>query len=454
MITAINPTTQKKLWDYAPISDAALEAAVSTSHLRFTSYRKSSFQERTGYLRALAKALNERIDKLSQTMTKEMGKPIAQARAEVEKCAWCCLYYAEQGPKMLNDLFVPTDGLKSYVSSEPLGIVLAIMPWNFPLWQVIRCAVPALLAGNTVLLKHAPNVPRCAVMLEDCFREAGFPEGCFQNVFATLEQTERLIRHRLVRGVSLTGSTQAGRHVAAVAGSSLKKCVLELGGSDPYIVLEDADLHRSAQVCAQARLQNNGQSCIAAKRFIVVRDVYKKWLPLFIEEMQRAISGDPLQPETTLGPLARKDLREQLHEQVQRSLELGAQVEIGGELPSGKGFFYPPTILTEVRKDSPAYGEELFGPVAAVIKAFDEKEAITIANDTNYGLGACLFTENRERGEQIAREELYAGSCFVNNMVKSDPRLPFGGIKNSGFGRELSHIGVAEFVNKKTVVIY
>lgn len=454
MITAINPTTEEKLWDYAPIDDAALEAAVSTGHLRFTSYRKSTHQERTGYLRALAKALNERIDKLSRTMTLEMGKPIDQARAEVEKCAWCCLYYAEQGPKMLDKLFVPTEGLKSYVSTEPLGVVLAIMPWNFPLWQVIRCAVPALLAGNTVLLKHAPNVPRCADMLEDCFREAGFPEGCFQNVFADLAQTQRLIEHRLVRGVSLTGSTRAGRRVAETAGRSLKKCVLELGGSDPYIVLEDADLHRSAQVCAQARLQNNGQSCIAAKRFIVVRDVYKEWLPLFVEEMQRAVTGDPLKSGTTLGPLARKDLRDSLHDQVRQSIELGAHALIGGKVPSGKGYFYPPTVLTEVRKDSPAYGQELFGPVASVIKAFDEKEAIAIANDTSYGLGACLFTENRERGEQIAREELYAGSCFVNNMVKSDPRLPFGGIKNSGFGRELSHIGVAEFVNKKTVVIY
>jgi succinate-semialdehyde dehydrogenase/glutarate-semialdehyde dehydrogenase len=355
---------------------------------------------------------------------------------------------------MLEDLFVPTESLKSYVSNEPIGVVLAIMPWNFPLWQVIRCAVPALLAGNTVLLKHAPNVPRCAELLETCFQEAGFPEACFQNVYADLEQTKRLIEHRLVRGVSLTGSTLAGSKVAETAGRSLKKCVLELGGSDPYIVLDDADLHRSVQVCAQARLQNNGQSCIAAKRFIIVRDIYEDWLALFTEELRRAVIGDPLDATTTLGPLARADLRELLHGQVDKSLELGAHARIGGEIPDGKGFFYPPTLLTEVRKDSPAYGQELFGPVASVIEAFDEREAIAIANDTDYGLGACIFTENRERGERIAREEIFAGSCFVNNMVKSDPRLPFGGIKNSGFGRELSHIGVAEFVNKKTVVIY
>ena len=355
---------------------------------------------------------------------------------------------------MLDDLFIPTEGLKSYVSSEPLGVVLAIMPWNFPLWQVIRCAVPALLAGNTILLKHAPNVPRSAALLEACFQEAGFPEACFQNIYADLEQTQRLIEHRLVRGVSLTGSTFAGRKVAEAAGRSLKKCVLELGGSDPYLVLEDADLHRSAQVCAQARLQNNGQSCIAAKRFIVVKEVIEDWLPLFIEEMQRPVMGDPLQSTTTLGPLARADLREQLHKQVRQSLELGARALIGGSVPSGKGYFYPPTVLTDVRKDSPAYGQELFGPVASVIQAFDEREAVAIANDTNFGLGAAVFTENRERGERIAREELFAGSCFVNNFVKSDPRMPFGGIKNSGFGRELSHIGLAEFVNKKTVVIY
>lgn len=453
MPTTINPYTGKKEKTYPAMEPAEVTEIIAATHKTFLSYRHTGMDERAGWLREAAKQLYDRKEELARLMVKEMGKLLTAAEAEIEKCAWNCLFYADNAERFLQPEFVATDASKSYVSHEPLGVVLAIMPWNFPFWQVFRFAAPALMAGNTAVLKHASNVPGCAMAIEDIFRSAGFPENAFRTLLIPSEQVEEVIANRLVRAVTLTGSEAAGREVAAAAGRHLKKVVLELGGSDPYLILEDADLDLAAQVCARGRLLNNGQSCIGAKRFIAVEEVYEDFLERFRQRMEEAVMGDPMDPRTDLGPLARKDLRDQLHEQVQASIRNGARCLIGGEIPDRPGAFYPPTILTEVRKDMPAYSEELFGPVASVIRAWDEEEAILIANDTDFGLGAAVFTRDVARGERIAREKLEAGCCFVNAMVKSDPRLPFGGIKDSGYGRELSHQGIKAFVNIKTVYI-
>jgi len=330
---------------------------------------------------------------------------------------------------------------------------LAVMPWNFPFWQVFRFAAPTIMAGNTAVLKHASNVPGCAIAIEELFREAGFPENVFRTLLIGSKQVEKVIKHPAIKGISLTGSTPAGKSVAATAGSVLKKCVLELGGSDPYLILKDADLEYAARICAAARLLNAGQSCIGAKRFIVEEDVYAEFLEHFTHEMNKARFGDPFDEESTMGPMARLELRDELHQQVVDSIEKGAEVVLGGEIPHKKGAYYPPTILENVRAGMPAYDEELFGPVASLIRAKDETDAIRIANDTGFGLGAAVFTRNSQRGEDIAELHLEAGCCFVNDFVKSDPRLPFGGIKESGFGRELSIHGIKEFMNAKTVVV-
>ncbi|HEX2979963.1 MAG TPA: NAD-dependent succinate-semialdehyde dehydrogenase, partial [Anaerolineaceae bacterium] len=382
----------------------------------------------------------------------EMGKPVRQGVAEVEKCAWVCEYYADHAEAHLAPDEVKSDAYHSYVAFEPLGVVFAIMPWNFPLWQVYRFAAPGLMAGNTALLKHSSNVPGCALAIEENFRQAGFSEGAFQALLISSRQAPAVIEHPLVRAVTLTGSTPAGKDVASRAGAVVKKTVLELGGSDAYLVLEDADLDHAAQVCVDARLINNGQSCIAAKRFIVVESVFSAFADRFVRLMKAKKMGDPLNESTEVGPQARLDLRDDLHAQVRTSVERGAKILLGGEIPAGPGAFYPPTVLVDVKPGMPAYDEEMFGPVAALIVARDETEAIRIANDTPFGLGAAVFTQDIERGERIAHQ-LEAGSTFVNTNVVSDPRLPFGGIKESGYGRELGSYGIKEFVNVKTIYI-
>jgi succinate-semialdehyde dehydrogenase/glutarate-semialdehyde dehydrogenase len=386
-------------------------------------------------------------------MAREMGKPVKDGRSEAEKCAWVCDYYAGHAESFLQPEMIETDASRSFVTFQPLGVVLAVMPWNFPFWQVFRFAAPALMAGNVGVLKHASNVVGCALAIEDVFRQAGFPENVFRSLLAGSSQVDDIIEHPLIKAVTLTGSTAAGQAVGRKAGSLIKKSVLELGGSDPYLVLEDADPETAAATCVASRLINSGQSCIAAKRFVVVGKLREPFERAFVERMQAARMGNPLQEDTEVGPQARHDLRDDLHRQVQHSIERGAECLLGGEIPMGEGAFYPPTVLTNVRKGMPAYDEEMFGPVAAIIPVKDEAEAIKVANDSVFGLGAAVFTRDVARGERIAAEELEAGCCFVNALVKSDPRLPFGGVKESGYGRELSHYGIKEFVNIKTVYV-
>ncbi|MGB5549732.1 MAG: NAD-dependent succinate-semialdehyde dehydrogenase, partial [Thermoanaerobaculia bacterium] len=395
----------------------------------------------------------ERRDELAELMTREMGKPITQARAEVDKCAWVCDYYAQNAEDSLSPEIVETDAAKSYIAFEPLGVVLAVMPWNFPFWQVLRFAAPALMAGNTAALKHASNVQGCALAIEALFRDAGYPDSAFRTLVLGSRAAGVAIEHPKVQAVTLTGSTPAGRKVAALAGSLLKKTVLELGGSDPYVILEDADLDLAVAACVTGRILNTGQSCIAAKRFVVPDAIREEFEHRLVELMRRQTVGDPLRDETEVGPMARADLRGELHDQVERSLQTGARCLLGGRVPEGPGAFYPPTVLTGVTQGMAAYEEELFGPVAAVLPVTDEEEAIRVANDTPFGLGAAVFTRDVARGEEIAAKRLQAGSCFVNAFVKSDPRLPFGGIKGSGYGRELGSFGIREFVNIKTVYV-
>jgi succinate-semialdehyde dehydrogenase/glutarate-semialdehyde dehydrogenase len=401
-------------------------------------------------LRAAARLLRERKDAYARTMALEMGKPLPQGVGEAEKCAWVCDYYAERAEALLAEQPRESDASSSYVRLDALGPVLAIMPWNFPFWQVFRFAAPALAAGNAGILKHAPNVSRCALEIEAVFRDAGFPDGLFRAVFLSNEAAGRAIANPRVRAVTLTGSDRAGSQVAEQAGRHLKKTVLELGGSDPFIVLEDADIARAAETGAQARVINSGQSCIAAKRFIVVDGVADRFVELLAAAMVKPKVGDPLDPATAIGPQARLDLRANLHRQVEESVRRGARLLLGGVLPAGPGAFYPATVLAAVTPGMPAFDEETFGPVAAVVRARDEVEAIELANASAYGLGASVWTADPKRGERVARE-LEAGSVFVNGAVKSDPRLPFGGVKRSGYGRELSEYGLREFVNIKTV---
>jgi succinate-semialdehyde dehydrogenase/glutarate-semialdehyde dehydrogenase len=451
MPTSIDPATgvtlQEYEWFAATQTEHRLERACST----FREWRRHGAEQRAEYIRALGKVLLAQREPAAELMSDEMGKPLAQGLSEIDKCAWLCEHFAAHGPDMLAPQHVATEARRSYVHHAPLGLVLAVMPWNFPWWQVLRFAVPALLVGNTVLLKHAANTTGCALMIEQALLAAGFPPGCLETLIITHETATKLIADPRVAGVTLTGSTQAGRAIGEAAGRSLKKMVLELGGSDPYVVLADADLEQAADICVRARLNNAGQTCIAAKRWIVVDAVADRFCELTLEHMRRAVLGPPRDPATTLGPLARLDLRDPLHDQVQRSVAAGAKLLLGGEIPPGPGAYYPATLLDHVRPGMPAADEELFGPVAAILRARDEDEAIAFANHSSYGLGAAVFTRSIERGEAIARDRLDAGCCFVNAQVKSDPRLPFGGIKDSGLGRELGRTGLLEFVNHKTI---
>ncbi len=452
-LETINPATGKVLHTYQQHDEQAVDTLIERAYARYQRWRRTTFAERARLMNQAAGVLEERREKYARLITDEMGKAIRESRSEVDKCAWVCRYYAENAESFLQDEVIATDASRSYVTFAPVGVVLAVMPWNFPFWQVFRFAAPALMAGNVGLLKHASNVPGCALAIEEVFRDAGFPEGAFTTLLIGSRQVERVLDHRRVSAATLTGSEPAGSAVASEAGRRIKKTVLELGGSDAYLILEDADLELAVDACTQSRLLNAGQSCIGAKRFIVIEKVYYSFLSLFLEKMRAAKMGNPGQEDTELGPMARLDLRDQLHDQVERSIEKGAILELGGKVPPGEGAYYPPTVLSNVSPGMAAFDEELFGPVAAVIKVKDEAEAIRLANLSDFGLGAAVFTSDRSRGERIAAEELEAGCCFVNGLVKSDPRLPFGGIKTSGYGRELSHYGIKEFTNIKTVWI-
>jgi succinate-semialdehyde dehydrogenase / glutarate-semialdehyde dehydrogenase len=451
-IESINPATGAALEQFAETTPDDLERVLRQSHETWKEWRRSAFAERARLMREAARLLRERKFRFARTMALEMGKPMAQGEGEVEKCAWCCDYYAEHAEAFLASEACATDGSRSYVRFDPLGPVLAIMPWNFPFWQVFRFAAPALMAGNTGILKHASNVPRCALDIEEVFRDAGFPEGAFRTALVGSSSVAGLIADPRIVAVTLTGSEQAGVQVAEQAGHHLKRTVLELGGSDPYIVLEDADIEQAAKVATDARLINSGQSCIAAKRFIVVDSVYEQFLGLFKAEMATRVLGDPLNPATHIGPQARVDLRDELHRQVEQSTRQGARVELGGTIPPGNGAFYPATILVEAEPGVAVFDEETFGPVAAVTRAVDEADAIRLANTSSFGLGASLWTRDVAKAERLAGE-IEAGDVHINGQVKSDPRLPFGGIKRSGYGRELSHFGIREFVNIKSVWI-
>ena len=454
MILTVNPANEEVIAEYQTMTSGEIDKILGSSHQDFLSWKELPLQERSALIRRLASLLRDQKERHAALISCEMGKPLAQAVAEVVKCSWVCDFYAEHAALFLKPEESALDGgARGVVKFEPLGLLLGVMPWNFPFWQVFRFAVPAIMAGNGIIVKHSPNVTGSALAIEELFREAGFPRHLYRTVHIALEDVDRLtgymIDHPAIKAVSVTGSTAAGRAVAAKAGRALKRSVLELGGSDPYIVLDDADLALAVDQCIAARLLNTGQSCIAAKRFIVQAPVMEQFEALFLQRMKSAVFGDPFNPTVEVGPIARFDLREQLHDQVLRSVADGARLLCGGEIPPGKGFFYPPTILSGVRKGMAAYSEETFGPVATLIEAQDDAEAVMIANDTPYGLGSAVFSANRERALAIA-DRLDVGSCFLNSMVKSDPRLPFGGVKESGYGRELSSYGIKEFVNIKT----
>jgi succinate-semialdehyde dehydrogenase/glutarate-semialdehyde dehydrogenase len=449
--TAIDPATGEVLSSHSFIPTRDAVARVERAHAAHLAWRETSFAHRRECLEILGGLLRERKEEYGRLMASEMGKPFAQAVAEAEKCAWVADYYAGHAEAFLAPVPVETDASRSYWTYRPLGVVLGIMPWNSPFWQVVRFATPTLAAGNAALLKHAPSVPGCALALEKLYRDAGFPADLFRNLFVDTDVVGELIDHPFVRAVSLTGSVRAGRSVAARAGAAIKKCVLELGGSDPSVVLADADLDATVRACVLGRLLNAGQSCIAAKRFVVVEEVRAAFERKLLAHMGAAVMGDPMDPDTVIGPMARLDLRDALHDQVVKSVAAGATLSLGGQVPDRPGAWYPPTVLTGVRPGMPAYEEEFFGPVASVLPAKDIADAVRIANDTRFGLGASVYTRDSALGESIAAELLDAGNCFVNGIVKSDPRLPFGGIKESGYGRELSPLGILEFTNVKTV---
>lgn len=452
MLDSINPTTNELIKTYKSFSNSEIEDAIEAADEAFLQWREISVGERGTFLKRISNTLRNDINVLAELITLEMGKPITESRKEIEKCAWVCEYYADNAKRFLDFEKIESDARDSYVAFQPLGVVLAIMPWNFPFWQVFRFAAPALAAGNTCILKHASNVSGCGLAIQEVLKKAGVPNNIFQTILVSSERIKQVIQHKKIKAVTLTGSTHAGRTVSAAAGEVLKKTVLELGGSDPYIVLKDANLEKAADICVSSRMINSGQSCIAAKRFIVDKSIQADFEALVIDLMGRYKPGDPMLEYTKLGPVARHGLRDALHKQVQLSIDKGAQCALGGKVPEGKGAFYPATVLSNIKPGSPAYSEELFGPVASIIRARNEEDAVRIANDTDYGLGSAVFSEDLDKAEEVAGK-LDAGCCFINDLVRSDPRLPFGGIKDSGYGRELSHYGIKEFVNIKTIYV-
>jgi succinate-semialdehyde dehydrogenase/glutarate-semialdehyde dehydrogenase len=448
----INPANGKLIKEYPEHTPDEVFSIIEKANHAFFKWKETSFTDRSRLMKKAAEVLRKNIDAYAGLMSLEMGKIIRESRAEVEKCAWVCDYYAENSEHFLADEIVKTDASKSFISFEPLGVVLAVMPWNFPFWQVFRFAAPGIMAGNIALLKHASNVPGCAVAIEEIFKKAGFPQNVFNTLMISSTIVEMVIRNPIVKAVTLTGSEPAGRSVASIAGDEIKKTVLELGGSDPFIVLDDADMDACINTAVQARMINTGQSCIAAKRFIVVKARLKEFEERQIKLMQSLKIGDPLLPDTQVGPLARMDLVDELDNQVKKSIEMGAKLLCGGNRIKGPGAYYEPTVLSNVMQGMPAYQEETFGPVMTIIPVKDEQEAINVANDSEFGLGGSIWSQDIVKAEKLARK-IQTGAVFINGMVKSDPRLPFGGIKKSGYGRELADYGIKEFVNIKSIWI-
>ncbi len=452
-LQSINPATGELVREFPAMDIAEILRILDAVKADAEKWRESTFEDRAQCLFKAAEMLRANKEAYGKTMSLEMGKPIREAIAEAEKCATVCEFYAENGAAFLQDEPLESAGAKAFATFQPLGCVFAIMPWNFPFWQVFRAAAPALMAGNAVVMKHASNVPQCALTIEAIFQQAGFPLNVFRSLMIGTDGAAVAIAHPVVSAVTLTGSTAAGEKVAAMAGSQIKKCVLELGGSDAYIVLEDADLDLAAEKIVAGRMLNGGQSCISVKRVIVLPEIREAFEQKVVAALKDLSMGDPMDPKTQLGPMSRVDLRDELHEQVRQSVKAGAKLLLGGEIPEQAGAWYPATVLSGAQPGSPAYDEEMFGPVLSIIEASDEADAIRIANSSEYGLGGGIFTQDHERGLKIAREKLETGCVFINDFVKSDPRLPFGGVKRSGYGRELSHYGIKEFVNIKTVLL-
>src|ERR1043166_7701724 len=451
-IASVNPATGEKRKEFCPFDDAEIEKRLTCAEKAFRKYRRTTFTQRSELLDAVGQLLFQEKEKFAEIITLEMGKLFRDSVAEIEKCARGCRFYAENGERFLEDEVAQNDAAESYVQYQPLGPVLAIMPWNFPFWQVFRFAGPALLAGNVGLLKHASNVPQCALAIEQIFCRAGFHDGVFQTLLIEPDQVEKVIVDPRVKAVTLTGSEKAGSAVASTAAREIKKSVLELGGSDAFIVMPSADFESALRTALKARIINAGQSCIAAKRFMIADQIYDEFLDQFVARMRALRIGDPMDEATEIGPLATEQILEDLHEQVQKTIAAGGKLSTGGNRIHGSGFFYEPTVLVDVPKDSPAYREEVFGPVASVFRVRDAHNAIELANDTTFGLGSSAWTNDREEQELFA-SELDAGMVFINAMVASDPRLPFGGVKHSGFGRELAAAGIREFTNAKTIWI-
>jgi succinate-semialdehyde dehydrogenase / glutarate-semialdehyde dehydrogenase len=456
-IASVNPTTNETLETFEALSEQQLDEKLQRAFDVFQSYRRTSFAERVPLMIRAAEILESEKKDFARIMTTEMGKPIKAAVQEAEKCAWVCRYYAENAERYLADEIIETNATKSYVRFQPIGVVLAVMPWNFPFWQVFRFAAPGLMAGNAGLLKHASNVPQCALAIEDIFLRAGFPPGAFQTLLIGSDTVQRVLEDRRVAAATLTGSEPAGRSVAGIAGKQIKKTVLELGGSDPFIVMPSADLETATETAVRARTINNGQSCIAAKRFIVHEQIYGEFEKRFVETMKKLRVGNPLDEETDIGPLATEQILSDLEEQVQVSVAAGAKILTGGRKfkadgELAKGNFYEPTVLVDIPKGAPAYQDEIFGPVASLFRVGNIDQAIELANATPFGLGAAAWTNDAAERDRFINE-IETGSAFVNGMVASDPRLPFGGVKNSGYGRELGEFGIREFVNIKTVWI-
>lgn len=449
---SINPATSEVIRDYPEHSAEEVGQIIRDVHTSWERWKESTFESRSELMKKAAHILHDKKEHYAQLMTLEMGKLSRESMAEVEKCAWVCDYYADHAMELLQDEVIPTDASRSFVTFQPIGVVLAVMPWNFPFWQVFRFAAPALMAGNAAVLKHASNVSGCAIVIEEIFREAGFPANLFRTLMIPSQGVEAVIANPLIAAATLTGSEFAGSEVASVAGKYLKKTVLELGGSDPFIVLHDADMEAAVKTAVTARMLNQGQSCIAAKRFIVmdsISDQFESQLKTAFESLR---IGDPTNPETQVGPMARPDLVDEIEKQVSASIAAGARLVTGGKRPERAGCYYTPTILADVSEGMAVYSQETFGPVVSLIKVHDEAEAIRVANDSDFGLGGCIWTRDLRRGEEIARK-IETGAVFVNGMTKSDPRLPFGGIKKSGYGRELAQYGIKEFVNIKTIWI-